>query len=149
MSTRHEELLAKASRGLTPAQIELGHSYLTGKGLDGNPFPQDFAEAKRWFESAHERGAFTATVLLGSLYEEGKGVAINMQKAIELYEAAAQRGAYLPCLYLARIYAQGKGVPVSPEKAVAWYERVLADEGAVDDQGEMTEAREYVRAHTA
>lgn len=149
MSTRHEELLAKALRGLTPAQIELGHSYLTGKGPDGNPFPQDFGEAKRWFESAHERGAYTATVLLGSLYEEGKGVAVDMLKAIGLYEVAAQRGAYLPCLYLARIHAQGKGVPVSSEKAIAWYEKVLASEGTVDDQGEMTEAREYVKTHAA
>lgn len=148
MTSRHEELLAKAARGLTPAQIELGHSCLTGK-LDGQPFPQDFVEARRWFESAHERGAFTATVLLGSMYEEGKGVAVDVPKAVELYEMAAKRGAYLPCLYLARIFAHGRGVPVSPEKAVAWYRKVLANEGSVDDMGEMAEARGYLEGHSA
>lgn len=143
MTSRHEELLAKATRGLTSAQIELGHSCLTGK-LDGQPFPQDFGEARRWFESAHERGAFTATVLLGSMYEEGKGVAVNALKAIELYETAAKRGAYFPCLYLARIFAHGKGVPASQEKAIAWYRKVLAYEGGVDDTAGMAEAREYL-----
>ncbi len=140
-----EELKAKAEKGLTPHQIELGHSYLTGLDYDGEEFPQDFSEAKRWLERAHERGAFTATVLLGTMYEEGKGMPVNIPKAIELYELAAQRGAFLPCVYLARIYAHGKGVAQSPQLAAKWYQKVLSFEGEVDDQGEMDEAREFLR----
>jgi TPR repeat protein len=147
MSKRLEELRAKAVRGLTPAQIELAQSYLVGKDFDGNAFAQDFDQARYWLECAHERGASTATVLLGRLYEEGKGVAADVHKAIEYYELADQHGAYLPSLYLARIYARGKGIPVSERLAVIWYSKVLGHEGRVEDNGEMKEAREYIQSH--
>jgi TPR repeat protein len=146
-SKKLEELRAQAEKGLAPYQIELGHSLLTGVDYDGNVFPQDFSEAKHWLERAHEKGAFTATVILGTMYEEGKGTPVNIQKAIELYEFAVGRGAYLPCVYLARIYAQGKGVPQSLQQAVKWYQKVLSFEGQVDDEGEMEEAREFLRSN--
>jgi len=139
-----DELKAKAEKGLTPYQIELGHSYLTGLDYDGNDFPQDFTEAKYWLERAHEKGAFTATVVLGTMYEEGKGMPVDIPKAISLYEIAVKRDAYLPCVYLARIYAQGKGVEQSDDKAAEWYQKVLSFEGSVDEQGEMNEAREFL-----
>lgn len=147
MSKRLKELESKAARGLTPAQIELSHSYLVGRDSDGNVFPQDFEQARYWLERAHERGASTATVLLGALYEEGKGVTVDVPKAIQYYELAAKRNAYLPCVYLARIYAQGKGIPISERQAITWYEKVLSFEGQVEDNGEMNEARTYVQSH--
>jgi TPR repeat protein len=139
-----EELKAQAEKGLTPYQIELGHSYLTGVDYDGNAFPQDFSEAKLWLERAHEKGAFTATVILGTMYEEGRGIPVNIPKAIELYKLAVEQGAYLPCVYLARIYSQGKGVEQSPQQAAEWYQKVLSFEGEVDDEGEMDEARKFL-----
>lgn len=141
-----DELKAKAEKGLTPHQIELGHSYLTGVDYGGNKFTQDFTEAKYWLEKAHDKGAFTATVLLGTMYEEGKGIPADIPKAISLYEVAAQKDAFLPCVYLARIYAHGKGVPQSNDKAVEWYQKVLSFEGSVDEQGEMEEARKFLAA---
>lgn len=146
-SQKLDELKSKAERGLTPYLIELGHSYLTGLDYDGDEFPQDFAEAKYWLERAHEKGAHTATILLGTMYEEGKGAPVDITKAIELYEYAAERGAYLPCVYLARIYSQGKSVESSDKKAALWYQKVLSFEGEVDDEGEMDEAREYLKNH--
>lgn len=146
MSKKFEALRAKAINGSTPAQIELGHWYLTGKTFDGNRFLQDFDQARYWFERAHERGSSTATVLLGVMCEEGKGGDADVSCAIKYYEAAAKRDAYLPCLYLARIYALGKGVPVSEEQAKIWYERVLSYEGQVEGGEEMEEARKYLRS---
>lgn len=143
-----EELAAQAEKGLTPCQIELANCYLVGRDVNGNALPQDYFKAKHWLERAHEKGAFTATVMLGTVYEEGKGVSVDIPKAIELYELAVQRDAYLPCLYLARIYAVGKGVEQSQQLAAEWYQKVLFFEGKVDDQGEMDEAREFLRANS-
>lgn len=139
-----EELISRAEKGLTPCQIELGHSYLTGIDYDGNAFPKDFSKAKYWLQRAHERGAFTATVMLGTMYEEGQGMPRNISKAIEMYELAAERDAYLPCVYLARIYALGKGIEKSPNLASKWYQKVLSFEGQVDDEGGIEEAREFL-----
>lgn len=139
-----EELTAQAKRGLTPYQIELGHSYLTGVDYDGNTFPQNYSKAKYWLEKAHEKRAYTATVILGTMYEEGKGIPVNIDRAVELYELAAELGAYLPCMYLARIYAQGKGVKKSPQKAAQWYQKALSFESEVDDNKGINEAREFL-----
>jgi hypothetical protein len=140
-------LKAQAEKGLTPYQIQLGHSYLTGIDYDGDEFPQNFSEAKYWLERAHNKGAFTATVILGTMYEEGKGMPPDIPKAVELYELAAERGAYLPCVYLARIYAQGKGVEQSLQQAVQWYKKALSFEGEVDNEKEMNEARGFLQSN--
>lgn len=141
---KFEELMMRAEKGSTPSLIELGHSYLTGMDYDGNEFPQDYSEAMRWLEAAHEKEAFTATTLLGTMYEKGKSTPVNLPKAIELYELAVKRGAYLPCVFLARIYARESGVDNLIQNAVKWYQKVLSFEGEVDDEGEMEEARKYL-----
>jgi TPR repeat protein len=141
-----DEIRRLAEQGLTACQIELGNSYLTGRDPNGNPCEINFELAKEWLERAHEKGASTATFILGTMYEDGLGVQSDVERAIELYVAAADRGAYLPCLHLARIYANGKGVPPSRSAAADWYRRVLAVESEVDAPGEMAEAREFLRS---
>ena len=144
MEDSFEEIQSNARAGLTACQIELGNAYLTGGSIGGKTLPQDFAQARDWLERAHDRGASTATYMLGTIYEEGLGVAPDVRKAIAMYESAAAEGGFLPCLHLARIYAHGTGVPVSLETASKWYERVLSFEGEVDDEGEMKEARAFL-----
>jgi TPR repeat protein len=144
MEDSFEEIQSNAHAGLTACQIELGNAYLTGGSIGGKKLRQDFAQAKDWLERAHERGASTATYLLGTIYEDGLGVDPDMRKAIALYESAAEAGGFLPCVHLARIYARGKGVPVSVEDASKWYQRVLSFEDEVDDEGEIREARAFL-----
>jgi TPR repeat protein len=147
MDQTFEEIRKLAEEGLTGCQIELGNGYLMGATVGGRKLPKDYAEARRWLEPAHEKGASTATFILGTMYEDGKGVAADVMKAIQLYENAEAQGAYLPCVRLARLYAHGKGVPPSPGLAVKWYQKVLSFDGQVDDQGEMDEARLFLRRH--
>jgi uncharacterized protein len=144
MTDSRQTVLELAEKGRTAYQIQLGQSYLTGRDFDGSDFPQDYSEAMRWLKRAHDQGAFTATYLLGTMYEEGKGVPVDVPAAIVLYEQAVERGAYLPCVNLARIYAQGKGVPQSRSLAENWYRKVLSFKDEVDDVGEMQEAREFL-----
>ena len=139
-----EKLKEKAIKGSTPSQIQLGHSYLTGIGYDGADFPQDYSEARRWLELAHEKGAYTATLLLGSIYEKGSEVPIDVNKAISLYEDAAEQGSFLACIYLARIYAAGKGVTQSKRLASEWYKKALALEEEIDLLEEINEAQNYL-----
>jgi hypothetical protein len=68
----------------------------------------------------------------------------RQSKAIEFDVLAANRGGFLPCLHLACIHATGKGVPRSSSIAAEWYRRVLAAESEVDDNGEMTEASNFL-----
>jgi localization factor PodJL len=143
MDQTFDEIRQLAEQGLTGCQIELGNGYLTGATVGGRKLPQDFAEAKRWLEPAHGKGASTATFILGTMYEEGKGVPVDLARAIEYYESAAAQGAYLPCVRLARIYARGNRL--SPERAAEWYRKVLTFDGQVDDQGEMDEARNFLQ----
>jgi TPR repeat protein len=79
------------------------------------------------------------------MHEDGLGVQADVGKAVELCVIAASQGAYLPCVRLARIYATGKAVARSPSTAADWYKRVLAFESEVDDNGEMAEARDFLK----
>jgi TPR repeat protein len=146
MNMDSEEIKIRAEKGSTPMQIALGHSYLIGKDWDGNPIPVDYKAARIWIEKAASKGASTAIFLLGTLYEEGLGVEVNIDEAVSLYKKAAERGAYLPCVHLARIYANERNECHSKEEAATWYQRVLTFEGDVDGESEMAEAKAYLKA---
>ncbi|HEY6922654.1 MAG TPA: tetratricopeptide repeat protein [Steroidobacteraceae bacterium] len=138
------KIMELAEQGVTACQIELGNGYLVGASVAGRKLTQDFAEAMRLLEPAHKKGASTATFILGTMYEEGKGTPVDVAKAIEYYEIAASQGAYLPCVRLARIYA-GKGIGSSQDLAARWYQKVLSFDGEVEDEGEMDEARAFLQ----
>jgi TPR repeat protein len=144
MEETFSEIVDRARGGSAACQIQVGHAYLAGEQLGDRQLPQDYDEARKWLELAHEQDSFTATYLLGTMHEEGRGVPADVSKAISLYEKAASRGAFLACVRLARIHADGKGVSASRDVASHWYRRVLSFEGKIDDQGEMQEARSYL-----
>jgi TPR repeat protein len=144
MTSSVDDLINLANTGRSPHMIELGHNYLKGHDYEGNEFPQDFVEAKKWLEKAHEKGATTASLLLGTMYENGNGMPRDINKAIELYEVAAQRGGYLPHLYLARIYSNGDGIERSFEMAVKWYRSVLAFDADEIDPKHLEEAQTFI-----
>lgn len=140
-----DDLLELADKGRTASMIELGHNYLKGFDYEGNEFPCDYGEAKKWLEKAHEKGATTASFFLGSMYETGTGVPHSLEKAAEFYELATQRGGYLSHLHLARIYAKGFGESESQMNAEKWYRSVLSfDESEVDGE-HIEEAKAFLK----
>ena len=141
------DLRALARLGRTAHQIELGQSLLVGRDFYGNPVEVDYAEARHWLELAHERGAYTATFLLGTIHEEGLGVAVDLPAAVDLYGQAAKFGSYYAKLRLARIYANERSAMHDAELAVAWYGKVLEETGVDDDEGHA-EARDYLSGIT-
>lgn len=139
-----KDIEAGAQRGITAMQIALGNAYLKGKDWEGSPVPMDHVAAKQWLEQAASKGASTAIFMLGTIYEDGLGVDVDLDKAIELFKDAARRGAFLPCLHLARIYAHENSKHYSPEAARRWYEKALSFEGGVDDFEGIEEAKAYL-----
>jgi len=57
----------------------------------------------------------------GSRYEQGRGVKVNMGRAVRLYCKAAQKGQSLAQYRLGWIYANGRGVKRDDALAVAWF----------------------------
>jgi hypothetical protein len=61
--------------------------YANGKGV-----AQDFAEARKWFQLAADRGEIKAQTNLGALYATGRGVSQSYAEATKWYGLAAKHG---------------------------------------------------------
>lgn len=135
-------------------QMALGHCHLIGKDWDGKQIAVDYGLAKLWLEKAYACGVRTAAFLLGTMYEDGLGLAQDIEKAIALYEDAAQTDHFYALLNLARIFASGKGIQPDPLRAVHWYKKLIEQEQGIEPTIHekklrecITEARTYVAAH--
>jgi len=69
-------LQASAKQGNVEAQFALGTKYANGDG-----FPQDRAEAARWFTLAAKQGYAPAQSILGACYWVGRGVPKDLKQA--------------------------------------------------------------------
>lgn len=56
-------------------------------------------------------------LVVGVLYEEGKGVRQDYAKATEYYKKGCDLGYAMPCEALGRLYMKGKGVPINRSSA--------------------------------
>ncbi len=73
-----------------------------------------------------------AMYLLGALYEAGKGVEKDMDRAVAYMTKAAEKGYGLAQCALADMYFEGRGVGQNYEKAVEWYAKA-------NEQGQLSE----------
>lgn len=79
--------------------------------LEGwNESPPDMEEAVRLFRAAANEGHVQAQNNLGSMYENGEGVAQDYQQARQWYEKAAAEGESYAVNNLGALYAKGLGV---------------------------------------
>lgn len=76
--------LPEAESGNAEAQTYVG--MLLEKGIDGDG--PDYAKAVTWYQRAADSGHAPAKYNLGTLYERGLGVEMDMLKAINLYREA-------------------------------------------------------------
>src|SRR5262249_2856860 len=104
------------------------------------------AEAFRWLTAAAADGAARPAVWLGTLYEQGRNVAVDVGKARALYEFGATRGELHGCIFLARLLLSGRTGAVDEAGVLRWYRAALAIRNLVDC-AELEEARAFVRAH--
>ena len=110
------ELRKSAEAGDASAQNALGLLYYEGKGV-----PQNYGQAKEWFEKAAKQGRAGAQVNLGTLYLHGEGAPQSDRMALFWFsQAAAQRDA-LAFAKLGRMYERGQGVSRDLIQAQMWY----------------------------
>ena len=77
-------------------------------------------------QKAAKGGDAKAQFNLGSMYDQGRGVAKNERKAVEWYQKAAAQGNASAQNNLGVMYSQGRGVAKDERKAVEWYKKSAA-----------------------
>ena len=85
-----------ANKGLVIAMYNLGYEY--------RYILKDYNKAIYWYEKASDKGYAAATVKLGDLYYNGKGIEANFSKAIIWYKKAARQGSIKALKALEKIY---------------------------------------------
>jgi uncharacterized protein len=111
-----KEVHKSAEAGDPSAQNRLGLLYDEGVGV-----PQDYRQAKEWFEKAAKQGHVGAQANLGTLYLQGAGAPQSAQMAVFWFSRAAEQGDVLAFAKLGWMYAQGRGVLQDFIQAYMWY----------------------------
>lgn len=90
--------------------------------------PPDWEAARAGFLEAAAAGSPTARAYLGWMYEEGLGVARDVNEAARWYAQAVDAGAMDFAVKLGWMYLSGEGLPQNRSQAEAWF-RVGIDAG--------------------
>lgn len=110
---------AAAEAGSIDAMVELGRGFKLGV-FGEEP---DAEEAKRWFERGQRAGDPTATLELGFLFEEGKGVVADMDRAYFLYRSAAEKNLPQALFQMGMCSLKGLGTQQEESTATEWFRK--------------------------
>lgn len=75
-----------------------------------------------WHFKLAEYGDPKSQFVVAEAYATGKGIAIDLQKALYYYKAAAQNHHDEAAMRLGAIYTENKWVAADPKQALFWYE---------------------------
>jgi hypothetical protein len=138
-------LRAKAEKGNTSAQYQLGIDYQ--EGLNG--FPKDPDQATEWFTRVAKTWAGNAIngdpqgeYGMGLLYTHGYGVTQDDAKAFALFQKAANQGLSEAQLSVGIAYTAGKGVTRDIEQAYFWLTLASKDTKNIKGKAKTDELRE-------
>ncbi|HIF02363.1 MAG TPA: hypothetical protein EYQ84_03185, partial [Nitrospinaceae bacterium] len=87
---------------------------------------EDYKTSYRLIRPLAKKGFTKAYYNLGILYLKGKGVKVNLKKAIKLFEFAAEQGVVKAQNKLGLIYVKGMGVEQDFIKAMEWWNLAAA-----------------------
>lgn len=106
-------------------QFELGSRYYFGT----NGLTQDYKKAFNWFSSSSkDEQNPNADMMLASMYYEGKGLPVDMDKAIEIYSSAGEKNLLEAQLILTAIFFFDNQ-HMNQEKANYWIFKAIANKG--------------------
>ena len=120
------ELKKRADSGDADAQVNIGGLYRDGQGV-----PQDYAQARQWYEKAAAHGNAMAQFYIGLLYYDAEGVPKDVAKAMEWWQKAAAQGHTKAQSNLGWLYHNGFGIPQDYVTARQWYEKAAAQGNAL------------------
>lgn len=134
------EWLTKASlSGNTDAQEGLAYAHAEIDGITLNRTNKE--AALKYVFNFHQKeadtGKLAAIVVLGRMYEMGKGVDKNLRKSYELNKVAAEKGHRLAQYRLGRAYKYGFGTIEDYERAFQWYSKA-ADQGSTNAMSSLS-----------
>ncbi|MEP7043134.1 MAG: SEL1-like repeat protein [Dokdonella sp.] len=101
---------------------------------------KNYVEGSRRMLQAAEAGNARAQFMIGTAYEFGSGVAVDLGQAAFWYEKAAAQGDAKAQKNLGSLYEAGAGVPENWALAVAWYRKSAEQH---DADGEFALGRMY------
>jgi len=110
------EVRKLAEEGNMIAQNKLGQFYKFGRGV-----PQNYGQAKRWFEEAAKQGHAGAQINLGMLYLQEDAPPRSPQMAIFWFSRAAEQGVVPAFAKLGQMYQEAQGVPEDFVQAYMWF----------------------------
>lgn len=113
-----KEWYKKASTQLPKANVALGFIEETVE--------DNYTEALRSYEKAAEKGDPMGVYNEALMYEYGKGVPVDYQKAKILYTEAAGKGVDEAMNQLGGIYFYGLGQPRDVQQSLSWYKKSAA-----------------------
>jgi len=105
---------------------------------------EDFGKAAEWFQRSIDMGSTAAWVKysLGLLYEEGRGVAVSIERAINLYNEAAHDTTAKPAKdRVAALFLGGHGTPEDFRQAKKWLVKDLRSREHGDGRDKVTRLR--------
>ena len=70
---------------------------------------------------AAEQGNADAQLILGYMYDTGRGIPQNDTEAVRWYRMAAEQGNATAQLKLGVMYFEGRGVPQNDTESVQWF----------------------------
>jgi TPR repeat protein len=111
-------LRRRAEKGDADAVFRLGYRIAFGRN---RPRPTDWAAAIRLWKQAATGGHERAEFYIGTCYDQGYGVARNVQRALRWYEKAAGHGHLTAMFNLAFSYREGDGVPRDYQRMLHWF----------------------------
>ena len=116
-----ELYLSAAKKGDKEAYPSLGYLYY---------LKENYIDAFKYYSMAADSGDGGSLTWVAYLYENGKGVSKNLDKAKEYYEKAIDKNLPRAMILLGDMYKEGRGVPRDKEKARELYIRAkeLGDE---------------------
>lgn len=138
-SSALQHLRQATDKGNIAARIQLGKLYQLGTGDSPYPLKKDVTEATAHYLVAAEHNSGEAQFLLGSVYQQGDGVAKSHSEAVKWYKRcvsveqqmwdSASDQTHRPPLHvvtalfnLGIIYQSGKNdVPVNYDEAIKWW----------------------------
>ena len=112
--------------------LSFSHAVIAGDLEDGFTAARkgDFATSIRLWTPLAEQGDAAAQLLLGTMYNEGKGVAQDFKTAVKWYTLAAEQGNASAQFNLGRMYEKGNNIAQDYNTAVKWYTLSAEQENA-------------------
>ena len=110
----------------------------------GHGGPQSYASALKTFEKAAREGDASAIKNLGFMYQLGRGVKVDYDRALKYYAMAPDHPVIMNNLGV--LYSLGLGVPKDPVRAVQLFEQAMlgGDDSAPANLASQYEAGEGV-----